>query len=317
MLLPLQLKQMKVMTSSTGPLAPVIRILESNGNVPANPGNLGQVQTALDAILPDDAAACKDAIEILVKAHPSLCYTGVRKFQTKERSPLAGRSFNHGYAKYSSAGFHVQAEIYCIAAQNTDWELGFIQYCTSKSDLSTYHDGSRMEGRSSSAMPVGDSSGPQSEPFYHKGISYGMTNPAWMQLSAQPTGDCNLEMSDEFNNNGHPVRAFGIGGVYTGGVIQSIRRNQSFTCWIARCRPNGDEALLREVSYTITVDSDYVLNGQSLGLGNFATRCRVGRQSTPALPRPVVANYTLNGTEKWWYTAPGQGSVAVNTGINY
>jgi hypothetical protein len=289
-------------------------------NINGNPTGqqLAGLQTELDGIPVDKAEKYLNALQRLVDAETALCYTGIKTYQTSERNPRGANSLGGGWARYYSAGFYVKVKVYCIASNASPYEIGFAQHCTGKTDISTFSDKSRMFAQTAYAYPIGDCSSAMGAPFYHQGVSNGMALPAWLSLAGQASGFTELEMTDEFNNNGHPDSPFSGPGGRLAATISTIRREQSFTNWFIR-RHTGTSAtlLFRKVDFRITVAMDYRLTGTTLAIKSASTKCHIKSATTPAATAtlPIVSHQQLNGIEKWWYTSPQ--NVSKNTTVNY
>ena len=266
-------------------------------------GMAAKMQEALDELDVKDAERYKNALQILMDDNPTLFYVSVTRFDPTSTPPSAPAMYNgaHDKMRYTSAKFVLNASAYCITPASMACEIGFIQQCTAKNDQANYSDGSAMRDHNRLGYPVGDSSGDLSAPFYHKGVSHGCAQPAWVDLSRKPAQSVALEVNDDFINNFHfgkPKPAVGTAPATS--VLRSIDRKQSFTCWLAFRRPAGIR-LLREVKYTIKVDVQ--MRATTPLTGNCTSTVDGITKRTP--PRteqlPVVASATMNNLSLWQY----------------
>ncbi|MEO8021341.1 hypothetical protein [Polaromonas sp.] len=272
------------------------------------PGLEASLQEALDNLPVIKARKYKTALQMLLDDYPTVCYIGIETFttsSTQKPQPASTQAAPvpiNRRIHYTSAEFKARARVYCIVghAAPAPFELGFIQHCTSKSDVAQYTNGARMRDHCTAAMPVGDSAGPQHAPFYFQGISHGCVAAAYLQLVAGES-TLDLEVGDYFNNNFHffhPKPAL-ANNVNAASSLTSIHRDQAFTLWLTRRKGNA-ERHLKQVTYRILVD---------VTVGNAVRTTSSARDIVVTVPafnavRPAVTSPTMNNLSQWQYCAP-------------
>ncbi len=274
------------------------------------------LQAALDSFPYSSAVLHAGILQALVDAHPATCYLSVRSVTRTETPPpdngvvgwKAGVTHNDANtaAIYTSAKMNIVAEVYAIyPKESSKHQLGFVQHCTAKSDVSTFSDGSQVRDQTTVSFPVGDAVKNATEPWYFQGTAAGLTHPTWQKLKGTATASrlIKLEMSDNFVQNIHPFYGFSATG-RTAATLKSIARTQSFICYVVHKNPAGKYLPIARKGYTIDVSMRVSSKtSQPKVLQSSATKDSVAKLVVGA-ELPAVSSLFMNGQSRWEFAPP-------------
>jgi len=258
------------------------------------------LQNSLDGLSVDSAQKYKKALKYAIDEVGDVCYTGVMKCKASvDEKTAAFHGFANNSGTYTSPKFEIKAKVFCIAPKTNDFDIGFMQDCTSKYCKAWYDDKSRQKLVASFRFPIGDSSNDSDWPFYYRGVSFQCTDPCMVALKDDAGTEYKLEMNDYFIKNGFRERAINGNYFVDNTKCTEFRRNQTFTCWLGRYQISTQKyKLWRECEYTLCTRITW--NDKGLHkLSTDGTWLHGPYISAPWAKRPKVNAKVMNGAEFW------------------